>query len=81
MGSKRYGVFRVKIARKTGARIEDGAGKAVTHPFNARDVESKRYHGILSHYAGVIALSGIVERVLVARDTVLALPKFIGESR
>ncbi len=77
LGSKRYGVFKVKVSKGMRGLVGDGAGKSVTHPFNARDVGARSYHGILRHYAGTIALSGIVERVVLAGDTILALPAFI----
>lgn len=75
LGAKRYGVFSVHTRRMRG--VVKGGGGEVTHPFNARDVGAAAYHGVLRHYAGPIAISGVVERVVRAGSAVLALPRFI----
>lgn len=77
LGSKRYGVFVVRISKRMRGVVRDGAGRSVTHPFNARDVGARSYHGVLRHYAGAVAISGTVEKVILAGNAVLALPTFI----
>lgn len=78
VGAKRLGVFQVKILRKSIGRLEAyKPGHEVTHPYNAEDCPSKSYHGILRHYAGNIALFGVPEKLVLARDIVLASPSFL----
>lgn len=78
LGSKRFGTFYLKIKRKLMGRVEEYSGaKSISHPFNAEDCPAKSYHGILRHYSGNIALTGIPERVIVAGDAVLAAPSFV----
>jgi len=77
MGAKRYGVFRVYAKSRGRARVDEQRGRAITHPFNARDTGSSSYQAVLRHYAGPIAIGGAVDRVVVAGDVVLALPQFI----
>ncbi len=78
LGSKRYGVFRLGKKRSLVATVKeyDGAG-SVTHPFNVEDCPARGYHGILHHYAGNIAYSGLPEKVIAAGNTILAAPSFI----
>lgn len=77
LGSKRYGVFVVRVSKILRGIVENGAGKSVTHPFNARDVGAEHYHGILRHYAGAVAHSGTVDKVILVGDAILGLPVFI----
>jgi len=78
MGAKRYGVFQVKIERRiTGVIKEYVSGLEVSHPYNAEDCPSRSYYGILRHYAGNIALTGVPERIIQAGNIVLASPSFV----
>lgn len=78
LGAKRFGVFRVRIKSKHIGRIAaHKSGQEVTHPYNAEDCPSKAYYGILRHYAGCIAFSGIPEKIISAGDIVLASPSFL----
>jgi len=76
LGSKRYGVFRVKPVKLHGYRVVEGSPVQTTHPFNVRDAESLRYYSIMNHYAGPIAVSGIVRKSIQVGNDILAYPVF-----
>lgn len=78
MGAKRYGVFKVQYKRIGYGKPQPYSNEAVNYPFNVKDCPAKSYYGIMRHYAGIIAISGIPERVIKVGNLVLASPRFIG---
>lgn len=78
LGSKRFGVFYVKTRSTSLGTVKDYVqNQDLSHPFNVRECPSKTYYGILQHYAGNIAFSGIPLKIISTRNITLAAPSFV----
>jgi len=78
LGAKRYGIFKVNVVKAMKGEVRGYASSLnVTHPYNADDCPSSSYYGILRHYAGNIALTGVPFKVVKAGSVVLASPSFL----
>jgi len=77
LGTKRYGIFKVKYEKTQPTKIETNTEKPATHPYNTRDTNLNPHTILLRHYAGHIAILGTPQRIIHTNGKILAVPHFI----